>query len=280
LVYYTTPQALPRGGRDVLTVANLRSSPTSTDTTNYAFTTTSHWRWAPEPTGSPSSLPAGTTVPVTVTALDAAWLPVPNAQVCLSLSRALDGGSATSSGIVLTSKYQCFTADDSGIAQVDYRTPDALPATGMDQLNVRDTTSSLYNTSSFHGYSFGQLTQVTMSPNPIASPATLAPGAKVTVTLTPRDTTGAQVAGATIELWIETSSGSKATVSNAAAAPDGTTLGAAPKTFVSHTTTKLTITYQRSKTPPGSGTDHLVARVTSADGTVTSVTTADYAWGG
>ena len=217
---------------------------------------------------------------MTVTALDAAWLPVPNAQVCLQLVRATGGGSAAVSGTALTSKYQCFVADGTGTARIDYRTPDTLPSTGMDQLYVQDTTSSHYNTQSFHGYSFGQLTQVTMSPNPIAPSGTLAPGGKVTVTLTPRDATGAQVAGATVELWLETASGGKGTVSNAAAAPDGTTLGADPKAFVSHTKTKLAVTYQWSKTAPASGTDRLYARVTSADGTVTSVTTADYTWGG
>lgn len=279
-VYYTTPPVLPRGGRDVFSVANLKSSATSTDTTTYSFTTTSHWRWLPEPISGPGSLTPGSVVPVAVTALDAAWLPVPNAQVCISLTQATGGGSATVSGVALTSKYQCFQADSAGTTQLDYRTPDTLPTTGMDQLNVRDTTSSLYNTSSFHGYSFGQLTQITMSPNPIAAPGTLAPGAKVSVTLTPRDATGAQVAGATVELWLETTSGAKATVSNAAAAPEGTVLGVDPKSFTSHTKTKLVVTYQRPKTPPASGTDLLCARVRSADGTVTSLTTAEYSWAG
>lgn len=278
-VYYTTPQVLPRGGRDVVTVANLSSSPTSTDTTTYSFTTTAHWRWSPEPISAPGSLAPGSVVPVAVTALDAGWLPVPEAQVCLSLTQAVGGGSATSSGVSLTSKYRCFEADSDGTARLGYRTPDTLPVTGMDQLNVRDTTSALYNTSSFHGYSFGQLTQVTLSPNPIATTGTLAPGAKVSVTVTPRDASGAQVAGATVELWIETSSGSRATVSSAAIASDGTVLGKDPKSFTSHTKTKLVVTYQRSTTPPASGTDYLCARVTSADGTVTSVTVAGYSWG-
>jgi hypothetical protein len=280
VVSYTTPAVIARGGRDLLTAANLKSGATSTDTTTYSFTTTKHWLWAPEPTGSPGSLPPGAHVAVSVTALDDLWNPVPDAQVCLSLARSLGGGSATAQGTALTSKYQCVTADSGGTAQIDYRTPDVLPATGMDMLNVRDTTSSLFNTSSFHGYSFGQLTQVTFSPNPIAVPGEVAPGGKVTVTLTPRDQTGAQVAGATVLLWLETSSGSKATVSSYAAAPDGTSLGATPKTFLTHTTTKLTISYQTSKTRPASGTDQIFAQVTSADGTVTAVTTAEYTWGG
>jgi hypothetical protein len=280
LVSYTTPPVLARGGRDLLSAANLKSGATSTDTTSYSFTTTKHWLWAPEPIGAPGSLPAGAQAGVAVTALDDVWNPVPYAQVCLSIAPTAGGGSATSQGKTLTAKYQCVTADSAGAAHVDYRAPDVLPATGMDVLNVRDTSSSLFNTASFHGYSFGQLTQVTLSPNPIAAPGAIAPGGKVTVTLTPRDQTGAQVAGATVLLWLETSSGSKATVGSYAAAPDGTTLAATPRTFLTHTTTKLTITYQTSKTRPASGTDRLYAQVTSADGTVTTVTTAEYTWGG
>ena len=280
LVSYTTPPVLARGGRDLLSVANLKSGATSTDTTSYSFTTTKHWLWAPEPVGAPGSLPPATHAAVSVTALDDAWNPVPYAQVCLSLAQASGGGSASSQTKALTAKYQCVTADSDGAAQVDYRTPGVLPTTGMDVLNVRDTSSSLFNTASFHGYSFGQLTQVTLGPNPIAAPGAIAPGGKVTVTLTPRDQTGAQVAGATVLLWLETASGSKATVASYAAAPDGTTLAATPRSFLTHTTTKLTISYQTSKTRPASGTDRLYAQVTSADGTVTTVTTAEYTWGG
>lgn len=279
VVQYTTPSVLPRGGKDVLTAANSSSGASSTDTSTYSFTTTAHWRFAPEPMGSPGSLRPGETVDVVATALDASWQPVPDAQVCLLLKAISGGGTATVAGVALTSKFRCFTGDAAGAVHVAYQVPLQLPATGMDEIDVRDTTSSLYNTSSFHGYSFGQLSQVTFAPSEIAAPGSLLPGAKVSLTLTPRDQTGAQVAGATIRLWLVSSTGAKGTVTSYSLAPDGIYLSNSPKVFVSHTKTKMVVSYQFSKSAPGSGTDTVYAQVESADGSVTSQAAAQYTWG-
>lgn len=135
----------------------------------------------------------------------------------------------------------------------------------------------MYNTTSWHGYSYGTLDSVTFSPTPIAAPGTLAPGAKVVLTLPPRDATGAKVSGATFSLDLRTTSGARATVSNYAAAYGSTTLSATPSTFLSHTNTSMQITYRISTTPPASGIDYIDATVVLASG-ATRTTTVQYAY--
>ena len=276
-VSYRTPAVRPGGGHDLITAMNAASGATAQATSTYYFTRTAHWQWLPEPIAAPGSLGASHNTPVTVTALDAANSPVPGAQVCLIITRATSGGTATVGSAALTTRFQCFTANGSGAVTINYATPAALPTTGTDILTVRDTTSTLYNTTSWHGYSFGSLNSVTFSPTPIAATGRLAPGAKVVLTLTPRDATGAKISGATFSLALRSAAGAHATVSNYAAAPGGSTLSATPLTFVSHTSTAMQITYRVSTTPPTSGVDYLDATVVLPSG-ATQTTTVQYTY--
>lgn len=274
-VSYRTPAVRPGGGHDLLTAQNAASGATAQATSTYYFTPTAHWLWLPEPIEAPGSLDPSSHAPVTVTALDGANAPVPGAQVCLTITPATGGGSATVDRVTLSSHFQCFVADDKGVLAITYTTPAVLPATGTDVLTVRDTPSTLYNTTSWHGYSFGALNSVTFSPTPIAAAGSLAPGAKVVLTLTPRDATGAKISGATFTLALRSASGAHATVSNYAADPGGNTLSATPRTFLSHTSTSMQITYRISTTPPASGVDYLDATVVLPSGD-TRTTTVEY----
>lgn len=276
-VSYRTPAVRPGGGHDLITAQNATSGATAHATSTYYFTVTAHWQWLPEPIAAPGSLAANQHSAVTVTALDGAYAPVPGAQVCLIITPASGGGSATVGAVALTTHFQCFAANGNGVVAITYTTPAVPPTTGTDVLTVRDTTSTLYNTTSWHGYSFGALNSVTFSPTPIAAAGTLRPGAKVVLTLTPRDATGAKVSGATFKLDLRTASGAHATVSNYAAAPGGSTLSSTPLTFVSHTSTAMQITYRISTTPPTSGVDYLDATVVLPSG-ATSITTVAYSY--
>ncbi|HEV7148349.1 MAG TPA: hypothetical protein VGN48_15270 [Pedococcus sp.] len=271
-VSYRTPAVRPGGGHDLLTAQNAASGATAQATSTYYFTPTAHWLWLPEPIAAPGSLPASSHAPVSVTALDGANAPVPGAQICLTITRATGGGSAAVGGVVLTSRFQCFAANANGVVAITYSTPAVLPKTGTDVLTVRDTASTLYNTTSWHGYSFGALSSVTFSPTPIAVEGSLAPGAKVVLTLTPRDATGAKISGATFTLALRSAAGAHATVSNYAADPGGSTLSATPRTFLSHTNTAMQITYRISTTPPASGVDYLDATVVLPSGDTRTIT--------
>lgn len=284
VVTYRTPATLPGGGHDVITAANAGTGAAVQSQSFYYFTPTIHYSFSPEPIGAPATLAPGSMVPVVATSYDSNWQPVPYAQICVSFAAAtrgttVVGGTSTVAGTALTKGFQCFPSDAAGRVVVTYRTPSVLPTTGTDLISVQDTTGSLFNTSSLHGYSFGQLSQASMTPNPIAAMGSLAPGARVSVTVTPRDAAGAQVAGATVLLSLQSSNHSAASVADYALAPDGTWLTAAPKRFLTHTKTRLTISFTMPKTLlPVSGSDSLVATVTLPDGTP-STTTTTYTYG-
>jgi hypothetical protein len=277
-VTYTTPAVLPRGGHDLVTAANAPTAATSTVASQYSFTTTAHYRITPEPIASPGSLHASTSVPIVINALNASSVGVPFAQVCVNMVAATGGGIASVGVVRLTGNFQCFTSNSAGQLAVTYWTPATLPLTGMDVITAQDTTGSLYNSSAPHGYSFGQLAKASLSPSPIAANHSLAPGATVAVTVTPKDAFGAQVAGATVRLSLLTTSGAHATVINYQLDPSGPYLNGTPRSFLTHTKTRMTINYKLPAVLPKSGVDRLVATVTSWSG-VTNTTIATYSYG-
>lgn len=277
-VTYRTPAVLPKGGHDLVTAANAATLATASVASQYSFTTTAHYRITPEPIGSPGSLHPSTAVPVVINALNANLLGVPFAQVCVNMVAATGGGIATVGAVRLTANFQCFTSNSVGKLAVTYTTPAKLPSTGTDVITAQDTTGSLYNSSAPHGYSFGQLAMANLTPNPIAPNHSLAAGATVAVAVTPKDAAGAQVAGATVRLSLQTTSGAHATVIDYSLDPSGPYLNGTPKSFLTHTKTRMTIYYKLPAVLPTSGVDRLVATVTSWSG-VTNTTVATYSYG-
>ncbi|WP_155892920.1 hypothetical protein [Intrasporangium chromatireducens] len=275
---YRTPPKLPLGGHDVLTASNAASSATSQARSLYYFTPTLHYSFVPEPMAAPGSLGPSASVPVTVSSLDANWQPVSGAQVCVNFAReSAGGGNAFVGSVALTSKYQCFISDAHGGLRIVYATPASLPSSGMDLISVKDTSDAFYNTSSFHGYSFGAPDHVDLAPIPIAASGSLKPKATVTITVTPRDAAGAQLAGATVLLSLESSGGATASVSGYADAPAGTGLNATPKQFLTHTKTKITVSYRSPSVLPTTGTDRLIASIRTPSGVVRT-TVATYSF--
>jgi len=203
---------------------------------------------------------------------------VPFANTCLSLARAPGGGSATISGSAVNSSYSCWTAGADGLLSITYRTPATLPDTGTDLLYVRNSaTASSSSASSVHGYSFGRLASVSLTPAPIAPTGTLAARKSVTLTLVPRDATGAPVAGATVYLRLQQASGAIAWINKAADVPDGTKLSGTFTPFLTHTSTRMTITYRTPSTLPATGVDVVQAHIDPA--TTVGSAASSYAFG-
>lgn len=128
--------------------------------------------------------------------------------------------------------------------------------------------------STVHGYSFGVPASYVFSPSPIAACASLAAGRSVSFTVVARDAAGGQLAGAPIYLSILGGSGSAA-VTVAANITRTTALTATPQLFISHTVTKMALTYRAPSALPARGTSVVTAQNPSQPA---PATTAMYAY--
>ncbi len=171
------------------------------------------------------------------------------------LSPATGGGTASVGGIPLSKSYQCFVADASGRVAIDYVTPACCRHGHRRPDRARHPEQALYNAKSLHGYSFGEVRRrrCRRARSPAAAPA--GGGKTVTITLTPRRRhrrTGRGGDGAPVAAAVQRRHRDR---QNYAVADAGTTLDGTPRTFVTHTQTKLQITYRTPVVRAGSGTD-------------------------
>jgi hypothetical protein len=100
------------------------------------------FRFFPSPIGRSGSLVSGASVPVALSAKDAADAALPNIALYLSFKKASGGGSARIGSTALTSTPMRFDTNSNGTIQLTYTAPAPLPAGGQDAIVVQDRPSS------------------------------------------------------------------------------------------------------------------------------------------
>jgi putative cell wall-binding protein len=153
----------------------------------------------PVPIAPRGTLSSGSTVTVTVTALDGSGNPLPGVTIWgqfFATSAPTTSGAATLCGASLSTAKSCVT-DGNGQATIVYTAGDAT--LGADLLQIQDslTTPTIAPANDTYCYNAGSLTIV---PAPIASPGVELAGAVRGGTLTDLDKNGHPIPGATV--WL------------------------------------------------------------------------------
>jgi hypothetical protein len=133
LTYQTPPNLLQFGEADWQAQAS--GSPNAI--THYVYCDV--FRFSPSPIATPGTLPAGATVPVTLTSDGGLDQGITNSNVYVSFSSTASGGGTAFIGTTqLTSSPQLFSTTTSNALQITYTAPAVLPTSGADTINVRD----------------------------------------------------------------------------------------------------------------------------------------------
>ena len=220
----------------------------------------SKYVFAPSPVAPTSTLAAGATVAVTVSARDATNLLVPGATIFLALSQTTGGGTAAVGATALTATPVAFVAT-TGQITVSYHAPAVLPMGGKDILKAQNTKTAATITAT-DIYSFARASRFTFAPSPIAPPGTLSANGTVAVTVTALNSSSVAVAGDGIYLSFTPAAG------GGHAAVGLTALTTTPVKFVANATGQVVVTYTLPATLPATGIDLLVAADSSKNATI------------
>jgi len=132
IVTYTVPPTMASTGADVLRAENGATVSTSTLKVpdSFCYTKIASMGFTPKPLARKGSLPAHTTVPITLTAFGSNGLLATGATVYLHFTPAAGGGTAMVGTTALTKTPKAFVTDSNGQVHISYTTPSTLPATG------------------------------------------------------------------------------------------------------------------------------------------------------
>jgi hypothetical protein len=215
--------------------------------------------FAPAPIGTVSTVAAGTTVPVTVTAEDSANNHLPGLVIFLSFQQAPGGGTAFVGTTGLTGHPQAFTTNTSGQVAITYSTPPTYPAsnTTIDLIKAQNgptrRTSTIVSGDSF---SYSPITSIAFTPTPIARQGTLGPSHSMTITLTVFGTGGARLANGHVDvMFIKATGGGTASAGSVS-------LGKTAIQLTTDSSGQIFITYTTPAVLPASG---LVDRLVGSD---------------
>ncbi len=252
-VAYETPASPPSSGVDVLSA----SDPTygiAAVTDGYDYARVVRYVLSPLPVAPPGSLAADTAVNVSVQADGSSGMALPYAVAYLSFSPTNGGGSATAAcpgagTIVLASTPQACAIGPSGVLNVVYKTPGALPTGGEDIVKAASDATSTPQATGSDAYAFSPVTSYSFVPDPIAPPTSLKPGSAVNVMLTADDASGKPVGGAVVDLSFSPAPGGGA--ASALCGATAVSLSSAPVACTSGVGGTIAITYESSVVAPG-----------------------------
>jgi pyrimidine deaminase RibD-like protein len=201
--------------------------------------------------------PAGTlhhqSVTLTLTPVDTAGNPVPDADVILVFVPAL-GSDATITSPQCAPTLVCQTGP-SGHITVTY-TSSSTPATGSDAIFAQPTDPSVTNAITLYTYS--PIRELVWDPSPLALAGSLPPGTTVHATVTAFDSAGHRISGAEVFLTFQFGQdGASATCGSGTPLPAFCRADAAGQ---------VQVTYKNSTLPPVAGSDTLFAAA-DTDGT-------------
>lgn len=190
---YTAPAQPPGQAVVLFTAGNTASNPSISAVDHYLYAT--NYRFTSSPVAASGSLATNASVPVTLSAQNAADQGIPNDTVYLSFAPATGGGSARiTGGAVLTRTPTLFQTNASGQISLTYTAPAALPSSGINSIVVQDLHNSpqITNTDS---YDFAPSAPVISIGNSSIVEGDIQPGtpADFTVTIQPVQATATTV---------------------------------------------------------------------------------------
>ena len=229
----------------------------------------------PSPIGTETTVAAGSSVLVTLTAKDSLNNPVPGGSVFLSFSQASGGGTAFVGTKGLAVKPQLFVADSTGKVMTTYTAPPSYPTSGCDVVKAQNgptrATSTVVNTDAF---CFSPITSLGFTPKPLARKGSLGASSHVTVTLTVFGSNGSRLANGTVWVTFKPASataGESASVNGVALAKGfatAETTNASGQVFILYSTGTVL--------PASPASDKLIAGNAPKLGTITATDSYQY----
>jgi hypothetical protein len=227
----------------------------------------------PHPIGTATTVIAGSTINITVTAETATNAPVPGASVFLAFAQAIGGGTAFIGSTALGTKPALFSADAAGTILITYSTPSVYPVAGVDVIRAENGATVATSTIRLaNAFCFSQITTMALVPKSIARKGSLGPNTTVPVTLTVFGPSAARFANGLVWITFKRAAGG----GSAAVGSTDLTSGA-PKAFTTNSSGQVTINYKTPSNLPETGVDRLIAGDWSTNACV--LTTDAYSFG-
>jgi hypothetical protein len=142
-ITYTTPLTFPGTGSDILHAQNGSTSVTSTVKLGdpFCYSNITVVAFTPKPIAKKASLPAHSSVPLTLTVFKSGGVIAAGSTVYLSMEQTAGGGTALVGTTALTETAQGFVVDSNGQVHIIYTTPTTKPTSGADAIDAGNETT-------------------------------------------------------------------------------------------------------------------------------------------